>query len=71
MGKDFGDQHGSKHQPVTGNDFDTRNIDFKIDLPASIFASDHPLSLVGILLISVTLNTLTLAVRDCLRCLMT
>ena len=51
MGKDFGDRQHSKLQSVevTQNDnhHDTCNIDFKLELPASIFTPNHPLSRVG------------------------
>ena len=48
MGKDFGDQQHSKQLRFDGH-HETCNIDFKLELPASIFTSSHPLSQVGIL----------------------
>ena len=47
MGKDFGDQHNSKHQQFHDNHHETHEMDFKLELPASIFTANHPLSRVG------------------------
>lgn len=49
MGKDFGDQQLTKQQRVDGMHYETCNMDFKLELPASIFTPDHPLSQVGCL----------------------
>jgi hypothetical protein len=47
MGKDFGDQQHSKHEQVHDDPHETYEMDFKLELPASIFTANHPLSRVG------------------------
>jgi hypothetical protein len=44
MGKDFGDEQYSKHEQVNSNRHDNCNIDFTLELPASVFTPNHPLS---------------------------